>query len=63
MHSSVTRVTGSDEMDRKAFKDLCERYAMGLDALCSSYGAKSISHGTFKDICKRIAEEVLRFAV
>ena len=46
-------------MDRN-FKVLCERFAMGLDQLRSSWQAGSISHDTFKDICKSIAQEVLR---
>ena len=55
--------TGSDEMDRKAFKDLCGSFVMGLDQLRSSWQAGSISKDSFKEICKRVAEEVLRFAV
>ena len=54
----ISYIPRSDAMDKDAFKDLCERFAMGLDELCSSYRAKSISHGTFKDICKSIAKEV-----
>jgi len=50
-------------MDRKAFKDLCGSFAMGLDQLRSSWQAGSISKDSFKEICKRVAEEVLRFAV
>ena len=49
-------------MDKDAFKALCARFATGLDELRSSWQAGSISKDTFKEICKRVAEEVLRFA-